>query len=106
MAEKHALVTGPITGRILTPSGDIPHDTVNVTDDVLYFDDVKIAQAVAYAIEDEQWARDSHPIQEQRRELDSQPDITDEERAQHQSLYEEVRKSFETRTASYGKGVV
>ena len=57
MAEVHALVTGPIKGRIPTPHKDIPSNFVNVTPDVLYFDTPEAASLVADAIEAEHHAR-------------------------------------------------
>lgn len=62
--ETHALITGPITGRIPTPSKTVPADFVDVTADVLYFDDVKVAKAVAAAIADEHKVRGTHPEDE------------------------------------------
>jgi len=54
----HALITGPITGRI--PHGD---GFVDVTPDHLYFDTAEEALAVAASIEAEHHARGTHPIQ-------------------------------------------
>lgn len=87
-----ALVTGPITGRIPTPDKAIDGDFTDVTPDVLVFSDVKQAEAVAAAIEVEHYTRGSHPVQVQCAELDAQPDITDEERAQHRKLHTQVKK--------------
>jgi hypothetical protein len=55
---QHALITGPITGRI-------PHGNgfVDVTPDVVYFDSEKEAQAAADSIESEHLARGTHPVQ-------------------------------------------
>lgn len=92
MPETHALVTGPITGRIPTPHKAIDGDFTDVTPDVLYFDDSKVAEAVASAIESEHYARGSHPVQLQCAEIDRQPDVTDEERKQHKRLHSEVAK--------------
>ena len=55
---QHALITGPITGRI--PHGDGFHD---VTPDVLMFATVEEAQAFADSIELEHAARGTHPVQ-------------------------------------------
>ena len=54
----HALVTGPITGRI-------PHGGgfVDVTPDVLMFDTPEEAAAVAESIEAEHAVRGTHPVQ-------------------------------------------
>lgn len=58
MPEKHALVTGPITGRI-------PHGKgfVDVTPDVLYLDSEDEVAAITEAIELEHAHRGSHPLQ-------------------------------------------
>lgn len=56
---KHALITGPITGRI--PHGD---GHVDVTPDILEFDSAEEAQAVADSIEAEHNVRGSNPVQE------------------------------------------
>jgi hypothetical protein len=55
---KHALITGPISGRI--PNGD---GFVDVTPDVLLFEDPEEVNAAADAIEVEHAVRGSHPIQ-------------------------------------------
>lgn len=52
----HALITGPITGRI--PHGD---GWVDVTPDVLMFDTPEQARAVADSIEAEHIVRGTHP---------------------------------------------
>ena len=57
---QHALVTGPITGRIPHADGH-----VDVTPDVLYFDTEEEAQAVADSIEIEHAVRGTHPVQEE-----------------------------------------
>jgi hypothetical protein len=62
----HALVTGPIVGRIPVP--DHPDGHVDVTPDVLYFehdsDEVPAALlAVAEAIDAEHRVRGTHPEQ-------------------------------------------
>lgn len=62
--EVHALITGPISGFIPTPSKAIPDDYVDVTDEVLLFDDPKVAKAVADAISDRHKALGSHPDDE------------------------------------------
>lgn len=54
----HALVTGPITGRI--PNGD--GGFVDVTPDVLLFDTEEEVAAVAEAIEVEHAVRGTHPL--------------------------------------------
>lgn len=54
----HALVTGPIDGRI--PHGD---GFLNVTPDVIVFDTEEEARAAAEAIELEHVARGTHPVQ-------------------------------------------
>lgn len=57
---QHALVTGPISGRI--PHGD---GHLDVTPDVLYFDTPGEAQAAADSIELEHAARGTHPVQQE-----------------------------------------
>jgi len=54
----HALITGPITGRI-------PHDGgfIDVTPDVLYFDDQASAIKAAESIAEEHYVRGTHPAQ-------------------------------------------
>ena len=100
----HALITGPITGRIPTPDPAIPHDFVDVTPDVLYFDDQAHALAIADAIEDEHWARGSHPVQLAVKDHAGRDDVSDEERAQAKSQHDEVSKRVAKRTAKHGKG--
>ena len=58
MPDTHALITGPIAGRI--PHGD---GFLDVTPDVLHFDSVEEAQAAADSIELEHAARGTHPVQ-------------------------------------------
>lgn len=62
----HALITGPIDGRIPTGDGKF----LNVTPDVLFFDTHDDALAAANAIEAEHHARGSHPLQVECRYLD------------------------------------
>jgi hypothetical protein len=102
--KKHALVTGPIQGFVATPSGDVDDDYVDVTPEVLYFDNQKTAMAVAESIEDAHWERDTHPIQVQAREIAQQPDISDEEKKQHAKLFKEVETRVTKRVAAYPKG--
>ena len=59
-----ALITGPITGRIPIKHKAHPEGHVDVTPDVLLFDDPKELDAVAAAIEDEHRARGTHPESE------------------------------------------
>lgn len=56
----HALITGPIQGRI--PRGD---GFVDVTPEVLYFDSEGEAAEVAEAIELEHAHRHTHPLQQE-----------------------------------------
>ena len=56
----HALVTGPISGRI--PHGD---GHLDVTPDVVFFDSSEQAQAAAESIEIEHAVRGTHPLQEE-----------------------------------------
>jgi hypothetical protein len=58
---KHALITGPIAGRIPIKHKKHPEGHVDVTPDVLLFDDMDHVHAVAAAIEDEHRARGTHP---------------------------------------------
>lgn len=94
----HALITGPITGRIPTPDPGIDGDFIDVTPDVLYFDDVATAVAVAEAIEVEHHVRGTHPTQLECAYLDDpaeHPNGVDPERikthrAAHKALNEKV----------------
>jgi hypothetical protein len=56
--DAHALVTGPITGRI--PHGD---GFIDVTPDVLHFDSQEEAVAAAESIGVEHAVRGTHPLQ-------------------------------------------
>lgn len=62
--EVHALITGPITGFIPTPDKAIPGDFTDVTDEILYFEDLKVALAVANAIADRHSEIGTHPADE------------------------------------------
>ena len=62
--EVHALITGPVTGFIPTPNTAIPANFTAVTDPILYFDDVKVAHAVADAISDRHKVLGDHPDDE------------------------------------------
>ena len=64
MADRHALVTGPITGRIPIEHDGHPEGHVDVTAEVLMFDDVEHVQAVADAIIAEHRIRGTHPESE------------------------------------------
>ena len=57
----HALVTGPITGRIPISHKANPEGWVDVTPDVIYSDDPKHIDALAAAISDEHTVRGTHP---------------------------------------------
>ena len=57
----HALITGPIVGRIPIAHASSPDGWVDVTPDVLLFDDLDTVNAVASAIEDEHRVRGTHP---------------------------------------------
>ena len=46
MSDKHVVLTGPIRGSVTLPDGT----EVNVTDKVIYVDDVETALAVAHEI--------------------------------------------------------
>lgn len=99
MADKHVLVTGPISGRIPTPSPAIAGDFHDVTPDVLVFDTLEELHAVADAIEVEHHVRGSHPIQHECAYLDDpsqHPNGVDEERrkahqAAHKALNEKMK---------------
>ena len=62
--EVHALITGPVVGFIPTPSKVVPEDYVDVTEPVLYFDSIKVAEAVADAISERHKALGDHPEDE------------------------------------------
>lgn len=59
--DAHALVTGPISGRIPISHEAHPDGWVNVTPDVLYTDSEEHVKAIADAIEAEHYARGTHP---------------------------------------------
>jgi hypothetical protein len=61
MPEVHALITGPIQGRI--PDGD--GGFLDVTPDVLLLDSPEAVQAAAEAIEVEHAVRGTHPVQQE-----------------------------------------
>jgi hypothetical protein len=88
---EHALVTGPIQGRI--PHGD---GFLNVTPDVLTFDSVEEAQAAADSIEIEHAARGTHPLQAECSHLDDPtafPDgAPDELLQQHRAMHKALNK--------------
>jgi hypothetical protein len=87
----HALVTGPISGRIPISHDRHPEGFVNVTDDVIYSDDHDHILAVAHAIEMEHHARGSHPTQLECKHLDdvaAHPNGVDpDRRAQHRATH-------------------
>lgn len=86
---QHALVTGPISGRI--PHGD---GHLDVTPDVLYFDTPDEVQAAADSIEVEHAHRGTHPIQHECGILDDprirpegvDPKVIEAHRAAHKAL--------------------
>jgi hypothetical protein len=87
----HALVTGPIQGRI--PHGD---GFVDVTPDVVMVDSVEEAHALAESIELEHAVRGSHPLQAECANLDN-PElhphgIDDKLREQHQAAHKALNK--------------
>lgn len=61
---QHALVTGPIVGRIPCPDKCVKGDHIDVTPDVLLFDTLEEVNAVAAAIADEHTVRGTHPADE------------------------------------------
>jgi len=87
----HALVTGPITGRI--PHGD---GFVDVTPDVLLFDSADEAAKVADAIEVEHAVRGTHPLDAECAHLDdpeAYPDGSPSEiRKAHQAAHKALKK--------------
>jgi hypothetical protein len=97
-AERHALVTGPIVGRIPTPDPVVPHDFVDVTPDVIYFDNKDHALAVAHAIEDEHWTRGSHPLQLSDEDYDL---LNDEQKQAHVAAHREAKQRIEDRVAKH-----
>ena len=62
--EVFALITGPVVGFIPTPDKLIPGDFTDVTEPVLYFADLKVAEAVAEAISDRRKVLGTHPDDE------------------------------------------
>jgi hypothetical protein len=100
----HALVTGPISGRI-----PVKDSHVDVTPHVLYFehDDVSAPpQAlldVADAIEDEHYVRGTHPIELECQALDDTsqyPDLPDEVRARHRQMHADLHTKMANRGVS------
>lgn len=88
----HALITGPIQGRI--PHGD---GFVDVTPEVVYFDSAEEAQAVADSIEVEHVARGTHPVQHECGVLNQfpdefHPDVVKNHQAAHKALNQKVGK--------------
>lgn len=75
MAEKHALLTGPIKGPVRLPDGT----EVDVTPAVLEFDSQDEAAEVAHAI-GQHWAKHGHP---------DDFDIEDGERVQRPFVYDD-----------------
>ena len=100
MAEKpqHALVTGPVTGPVPTPSPDIPGDFVDATAPVLYFDDKKVALAVAEAIEVKLHGDGLHPTQQECLYLDTEHEhpggVDPDRRAAHQKAHKALDKKM------------
>lgn len=96
MAAQHALVTGPIKGPIPTPDPAIPGDFVDVTPDVLYFDDQATAVAVAEAIEVEHYNRGTHPTQLECAYLNDEAEhpagVDPDRRKAHQSAHQALTK--------------
>lgn len=90
---QHALITGPIQGRI--PHGD---GFVDVTPEVVYFDTEEEAQSAAEAIEIEHAVRGTHPVQHECGVLDDpeirpegvSPDVIKAHRAAHRALNEKA----------------
>lgn len=89
MAGDHALITGPITGRI--PHGD---GHIDVTPEVLYLDSLEEVHAVNASIEVEHAVRGTHPLQVQCKNLDdtnafpdgAPADVVKAHRAAHKAL--------------------
>ncbi len=96
MAGKVALITGPIAGPIPTPDPKIPGDFVDVTPDVLYFDDKATAVAVAEAIEVEHYNRGTHPTQQECDYLNDEREhpggVDPERRKAHQEAHRALTK--------------
>lgn len=85
---QHALITGPIQGRI--PHGDGFQD---VTPDVLYFDSEDEAKAVADSIEVEHAVRGTHPVQQECVVLDEHRDEFPESAVKaHQAAHKALNK--------------
>lgn len=103
-AHRHAVITGPITGRVETPDPLVPADSVQVTPDVLYLDTQEQAVALADAIEDTLWQRGTHPLHEQLAELEAQADVTPQQVADHKRLIDAKDKTVRARTAKHGRG--
>jgi hypothetical protein len=84
----HALITGPIQGRI--PHGD---GFVDVTPDVLMFDSEDEARTVADSIEVEHAVRGTHPVQQECAVLDQHRDEFPAEAVKaHQAAHKALNK--------------
>jgi hypothetical protein len=96
----HAVVTGDtISGRIPIDHPEHPRGHVDVTPPVLYFElgdgetHSSAALAVAAAIEDEHYARRTHPIQlahDAAHDPEQYPDATEEFKAYHRAALAEL----------------
>lgn len=87
----HALVTGPIQGRIPHKNGFI-----DVTPDVIYLDSEEEVEKVAEAISVEHAVRGTHPLDDECSNLDDpslHPDgVPDDVRKAHQSAHKALKK--------------
>ena len=87
----HALITGPITGRI--PHGD---GFIDVTPDVILLDTEEEAQAIAESISVEHAVRHTHPLDAECADLDDPVlhpgGVPDEVRTAHQKAHKALRK--------------
>lgn len=94
----HALVTGPLMGRVDTPDPRFPEDSVDVSSPVLYFQDEAHALIVAEAIERMHVANGTHPTQTECAYLDDKaahpngvdPDRVKAHKAAHKALRERM----------------
>lgn len=90
----HALVTGPITGRIPISHERHPEGHVDVTPDVIISDDPAHIAAIADAIEVEHHARGTHPLQVECAYLDDPSQhpggIDPDRRAAHRAAHDDL----------------
>ena len=94
--ERTAVITGDkISGFVDTPDPRIPQDTVDVTNSVLYFDELMHGKLVIDAIEQMHYANGTHPLQQECAHLnnaEAHPNGVNEDWiAQHQAAHDKLK---------------